>query len=265
MKKYLQLFKNYLETSLEYRANLVTLIINQLISTASILFLWFAVYRANDEVQGFTFDKALLYYILVPLFGYITQIYISSILSKEIRTGDLSKYLLKPYKIWLVAFIRSLAAKIHILILILPIYTVIIALYFSHIDFSLNIISILFAIIIAVAALLLNAIIDFVISWLAFWFDDVWAFEHLKFILFSVLGGVSIPFDFLSDQLRSIFEFLPFKFLYYVPISYLTENKDQLEFLLQDLLNIFVWMIPFILLSYILWKLGIKKYEAYGH
>jgi ABC-2 type transport system permease protein len=264
MKKYFQLLKNYFQTSLEYRANLVSLIINQIISTSGILFLWLAIYRTNERIEDYTFDKALLYYILVPLSGYITQVYISNTLAREIRKGELSRYLLKPYKVWIVALIRAVAAKLHILILIIPIYILVLSIYFSHAEISLSFRSILFAFTIASGAFILNTAIDFVISWLAFWFDDVWAFEHLKFVLFSVLGGVSIPFEFLTSQLRHLFEALPFKFLYYVPISYLTGNKDSLELLLHDLSSLIVWTLPFILLSYILWKLGIRKYEAYG-
>ncbi|MBN2016501.1 ABC-2 family transporter protein [Candidatus Dojkabacteria bacterium] len=266
MKKYLQLFKNYLGTMLEYRANLVGIIILELISIGEVLILWIAIFRSENEIRGFTFGATLLYYLIVPLIGFITQVDISSKRSQEIRSGELSKYLLKPYNLWLDSLAEMIARKIHTLVLILPIYLIIIVTYSKLLPSSeFKFYNILLALAFASGGFLLHFIMDLFISWLAFWVTDVWSFRHFKYILFSVFGGLSFPFDLLPANIRTIFENLPFKYFYYVPISYFSGSRNIQENILSDLAGILLWLLIFFISGLILWKKGIKKYEAFGN
>jgi ABC-2 type transport system permease protein len=111
---------------------------------------------------------------------------------------------------------------------------------------------------------LMHFFLDLSIGWLAFWIDDVWSFEHFKGITFGILAGVSFPFEFLPGNIQWLFNFLPFKFLYYTPISYVL-GKRGLEELGGDLLSISLWAVGFSVLSWLLWRRGLRKYEAFGN
>jgi ABC-2 type transport system permease protein len=264
VKKYWSLFSNYFISDLEYRANLIGGIIVELISTFGILFLWLSVFRTNNLVGGYTLNQALLYYLLVPTVGVFTQVYISNNLPYEIRLGQFSRYLLKPYNIWISAFVSTIASKINQILMIMPVIVSIVVV-FSLItrSFIFNLNSLIVALVVIFFAIILHFFLDLTITWTAFWFDDVWSFQHLKLILFSVLGGVSFPFDFLPMSWRSIFNFLPFKFFYYIPTSYLT-GKRELTHLFPDIITIIIWSLIFLCFAIYFWKRGIKKYGAYG-
>lgn len=265
MKKYWQLFKNYLSTLIEYRANLVGIIVLELISIGQMLVLWLAIFRNENEIRGFTFESTLLYYLLVPLIGFITKVNISKKRSLEIKNGNLSNHLVKPYSLWFSSFIEVLAKKIQTLTLIIPIYSVILIIYSQITDpLNLKIRNILLTILFAISGFLLHFFIDLFISWLAFWVTDIWSFKHFKYILFAVFGGLSFPFELISKNVRQIFEVLPFKYFYYIPISYFTGLRDT-SLLASDIRNIFIWYLIFIILGLITWKLGLKKYESYGN
>lgn len=264
MKKYFGLFKNYFSSGLEYRSNLIGLVVLQLIGVGTVLFLWVAAFRSQDSIAGFSLLQVGLYYLLVPLVGFITQVQLSGQLGFEIKDGIFSNYLLKPYNIGFAALMRTLAEKANQLMILLPLYfcvIFIISAIMGGIGFTIK--GIIAAAIIAVFGFFLHFILDLTLCWLAFWMGDIWSFQHFKVIVFGILAGVSFPFEFLPRELRTLFEFLPFKYLYYIPLSYLL-NKRGLDSLAADLTQILVWGGLIFLLSIYLWKKGLKAYEAYG-
>jgi len=100
---------------------------------------------------------------------------------------------------------------------------------------------------------------------LAFWMDETWSLIHFKIILFSTFGGLSFPIDLLQGHILRLFEFLPFKYLYYIPVSYITGKRLPDEHLLIDIIGIVVWMMVLVLLVNYFWKKGLKRYGAFGN
>jgi len=264
VKKYLGLFKNHLASAVEYRSNLIGTLIVEIIALGNIIILWVAIFRTNTQVGSYTFPEAILYYLLVPLTGFFTQVYVSDTLSWQIRNGSISSQLIKPYKIWLSVFTDVIAQKLVYLTIALPIYLA--AIYFIYpqgldlFEFG----NVLIFLAIVTCSFVLHFFMDLSITWLAFWLDDVWAFRHIKQIFFKIMGGVGFPFDLLPSFWQLIFNRLPFKFFYYVPISYLLKRRS-IDFLPYDLLQILLWMVLFIIIGSFLWKKGLKKYGAYGN
>jgi ABC-2 type transport system permease protein len=122
----------------------------------------------------------------------------------------------------------------------------------------------MYALFISMCAIALHFALDLAIAHLAFWVVDTWAFQHLKNITFSMVGGFNFPYDILSKNVRIIFEFLPFKFFYYTPISYILGIRSGVTALTQDLLQMILWTMLFIVIASLLWKKGLQKYGAYG-
>jgi len=265
MKKYLQLLKISLSTSLEYRANLIGLFALHILSILQIVILWVAIFRTNTSVNGFTFESAILYFICVPFIGIITRVSVSDTLSEEIRTGTLSNNLIRPFSIWASKLIETITDKIHNILTLMPIYIVIFTLYYLKVENDqLSISGIMYALFISMCAIALHFALDLAIAHLAFWVVDTWAFQHLKNITFSMVGGFNFPYDILSKNVRIIFEFLPFKFFYYTPISYILGIRSGVTALTQDLLQMILWTMLFIVIASLLWKKGLQKYGAYG-
>jgi len=250
---------------IEYRANLVGIILLEFISLGETFVLWIAIFRNESEINGFTLQSTLLYYLLVPLIGFITKVNISKDRSLEIKNGSFSNHLVKPYNLWLTSFIETCARKIQTLILIVPLYLIVLTVFSLTItSLNFNVRNIILTVVFSTGGFLLNFIIDIFISWLAFWVTDIWSFEHFKYILFAIFGGLSFPFDLLSENIRCIFEILPFKYFYYIPISYFL-GKRNINLLANDTISILIWSLIFILLAFISWKQGLKKYESYGN
>jgi ABC-2 type transport system permease protein len=108
-------------------------------------------------------------------------------------------------------------------------------------------------------------VLDLLIAFWAFWTDNVWAFKHIKIILFGILGGVTFPLDFLSGGLAAVARFLPFQYFYYVPAAYLLGKNVGMETIISDTAHILLWIVALVIFCFFAWRAGLKRYDAYGH
>jgi len=264
MRKYLQLFKNYQAESWEYRANIVGGIVSELIGIISALIFWLAIYKSNTQIAGYTLNKVIFYYLLMPLIGSITSVWISNKVGSEIKSGFFTNYLIKPNKPILNILTHTFAYKFNYLATTVPVYLIFLIgfSFFSTIRFSG--INILMGLLMAISGFFIHCLMDLAISWLGFWVDDVWSFQHFKNFIFAIFGGVAFPFDFLPSSMRLIFELLPFKFFYYIPASYIN-NQRSFSYLFSDILSLCLWGTLFYLIGIKLYSAGIKKYAAFGY
>jgi len=266
VKKYFHLFKNRMQVNLEYRFDLAGYFFLELITVASFFVLWIAVYKDQDSVAGFDLGAIMAYYFLAPLIGALVTVELSNSLGVRIKDGFLSSLLIMPIKIWLLFIVNDLGRKFYPALVTIFFYALAgIGLYFlTDIEFDLNFQGIIFAFLFVVCGLFLGYALDLSLGFTAFWIDDIWGFKHLKYLAYSLLGGLSFPFEFLPENMQTVFNLLPFKYMYYLPLSYLLGNRTA-ESALSDLLGFVFWMIFAAILAAFLWKKGIKKYGAFGN
>ena len=213
----------------------------EIIDVTAVLILWTFVFQNRNDINGMTFDQILLYYIFTPFIGIFTSVNISDGLGNDIKYGQLSINLLEPFQIWLGRLCNAIAVKLFNLIFIAPIYFLVIIFYLATTQNPIiSIKGIFFSLILIVLAFILHFFLDLALGFTAFWIDDVWAFRHVKDIFFGIFGGQTFPLDFLAQNLKRVFEFLPFKFFYYVPVAYLLGSRTS-DLLGSDIIVVFAW------------------------
>ena len=253
-----------MQISLEYRFDLFGNVLLEVLSIGSFIFLWQVIYQGRDEINGLTLDEAIIYFLFIPVVGSYTRVELVNSLGAHIKDGFLSAQLLHPYKILLSYIFEDLGSKVYQMLLITMIYALlVVTLSLTNlVSFHFEISSFTLALIFVVLGLLLNYSINLVYSLLAFWLDSVSAFRHVQRFMSWILGGVGFPFEILSSQTKLIFNTLPFRFLYYLPIAYMLGNRNEVVY---DLANWAFWFCLLSGLAYILWIKGIKRYGAYGN
>ena len=264
MKKYWTIFKTCLAVTFEYRGSLIIWFLHDLVLLATWLFLWSAAFRGQDTMGGYHFSQLTFYFILVPIVGAITGTHVSGILPFDIKSGDISKDILKPYNFASFWFLKPLAQKISQQLFKIPVFIVLlvsISLIFK-IEFVLNNFLIGFAV--CFFAYGLHYFLDLCVSYAAFWMDDVWVLTHLKNVCFTILAGMAFPLDLVFKGFQPILSFLPFRFFYFFPIQIIQGVLSVSEIIL-GIISLLIWMIFFFISSNILWKIGMKKYGAYGN
>lgn len=264
MRKYWVLFKSNLSASLEYRGALFTWILVELVGLTSAIFIWLAVFRTNTDVGNYDFNKIISYFILVPVIGSFTSIFVSEHLPKRIKDGQISTDLLKPYSIASANLINQFSIKLTQMTIKLPVYLVVVVLLGRYFRLAFDYRFGLLALVICVFAYLLHFFIDLSLSYTSFWFDDVWSLSLLKTVALMVFGGQTFPLDLVPAGLRGLFTFLPFRFIYFFPVKVAQGDITFIELVI-NLGQLFLWMFAFYLLSRLLWKRGVRKYSAYGN
>jgi ABC-2 type transport system permease protein len=266
MYKYWKIYLNTLASTITYRTNILLNVVIDLIPIAGVVILWSNIFTTNGHIGNYSMQEAIFYYLLTPLAGFITWTEFSRRLGYDIKNGVFSNRLIKPIKIWgevlsQVAAYKTqyfLTANIFYIAILIIVYTTITTVKITTLSVALFILW-------SFLALALHILMDYWIASLAFWVDEVWSFMHFKLITFSLLGGVSFPLDILTPQTRAFIELLPFKFMYFVPISYLQGKRDPHLFMLSDIVILLAWALTFLVLNKIFWKRGLKKYGAYGN
>jgi ABC-2 type transport system permease protein len=184
-------------------------------------------------------------------------------IARDIRDGSLKKYLLQP--IDMVAYLLSyrLAHKVaYIATTALP-YAL---LFFLCRDFfdGLPDWPILLG---YVAALLLAFLIGFFfdtcMGMVGFWFLEVTSFLYVVNTLNFFLSGHMFPLDLLPAPWPTLLKLLPFQYLAYFPAAVFLGKVRGMD-LLYGLLGELAWAVAFMVLCQALYRLGLRRYSAYG-
>lgn len=263
--KYVSIFKKYLATSLEYRSSLVGLILMEVVGIASISLLWISVYKNNGQIGGFEFKDIILYYLLVPAIGIVTESSTALMLGDEIKAGILSIRMVKPVSLWLTYFSQAIATKFSTVTIIVPFYLfiILVASIILHIT-PVGPLPLLLGFLVAICAFVFSFVLDLAVGSLAFFMDEIWWFRHLKSFTFGILAGVTFPLSFMPEGIRSIVLLLPFKFLYYTPIQYALGDRTIAN-LVPDLTLLGFWIVIIAIVAAAIWERGVKKYESFGN
>lgn len=78
-------------------------------------------------------------------------------------------------------------------------------------------------------------------------------------VLVSVFGGKMFPLEIAPSFLQKLSSFLPYKYIYYVPTLVLEEKLGVRSILIQALYVVILYVA-----ARIVYKCGLKKYEASG-
>ena len=264
LKKYIISFKNSIQQGLTYRASFYSGFLILLIPFFIKVSIWKGAFISSgqDYIQNYSFKDLLVYNALVMVLGYLNQVFFHYEIAFEIKNGELSKYLTKPLnytKYWLS---KMFGKKVIELLYSLLFFGVVFVLFFDRflqIRFSYY----LFSILVIALGIILNFYIYYCISLLTFWFTEVFSlFTAFNFII-TFLNGEIIPIDMLPAAFRTVVDVLPFCYAVYFPAQILTTNISLLV-IFQKMMYQCLWILVLHIISNLMWKYGIKRYDAIG-
>ncbi|MBO4291006.1 MAG: ABC-2 family transporter protein [Lachnospiraceae bacterium] len=112
-------------------------------------------------------------------------------------------------------------------------------------------------------SMLLYYLINYMIGLLSFWFLTVWPLRQILDGVIKLLSGAVIPLWFLPGGIYKAATVLPFRLIYYLPVSIGLGKADRSE-ILGGLLFQIVWIAAFALICMGLWKKGNGKLTVQG-
>jgi ABC-2 type transport system permease protein len=110
-------------------------------------------------------------------------------------------------------------------------------------------------------------LIDYCIGITAFWLTRTSGVRRIFLFLRDVCAGMFIPLAFVPDAVQKALFFLPFQFVTYVPVSVFAGSYQLggISLTIPQVVGVqALATVIMLLISEILWQLGIKKFTGVG-
>lgn len=263
MKKYLSYFKTNFYAESAYKADFFIDIASSIVFFFVFYFIWTSVYQNGNisNIGTFSLSATITYYFITSLI-YRMEPGEYMYLNNEIWNGWLTNEIIRPYSARLIYVISALAPMSVIMLLYLPVAAVMIIFASQYIVLPSLLMFALFLVSLALG-FLLSMSMNLIIHTLCFFYGDQGSNITLLNYIISILGGGIFPLSFLPAKVFAIINFLPFKFLFFVPANVFLGKMGVSE-ILYSWLNVSVWIITFFAIYYFLFQKGLKNYTATG-
>lgn len=268
VRKYLKILRISLVERLAYRADFFLTTFFRFLPLITTFLLWEAIYSSSqkERIADFTRDDMIAYLLLVQVSRMFSSMPgLSTGIARDIRDGNLKKYLLQPIDmLWYLLSYRG-AHKIAYIVTTAAPYAVLFFLFrdvFHTLPGPWTWVA-------YIVSLLLSFLIGFFfeacIGIAGFWILEVTSLMYIINILNYFVSGQMFPLDLLASYpyVTEVLEFLPFQYLAYFPAMVFLEKKTEAE-LIRGLLIEAGWAIALILIARWMYRLGLRHYSAYG-
>lgn len=265
MSVYRAFFRIHLMEALAYRVEALIWFLFDLLPPVVMVFLWLAVYEGQAMVAGFTLQQMLGYYIGILVLGTLLTSHIEWGISYEIRQGQLSRLLIRPASPWAYWFVDNLAWKLLRGAYLLPCMVLLVVALGDLARLPaltpLQVTTLLASI---GMAFVLCFVLKGALGMLAFWINDVSGLITLWDVLLFLFGGTMLPLELLPTSLQRVAGFMPFRFIYAFPLGIALGRTDEASGL-QGLAMQAAWLVAALLVARLLWRAGLRRYEAVGN
>ncbi|MCY2975744.1 MAG: ABC-2 family transporter protein [Planctomycetota bacterium] len=266
------IFKVSLEERLVYRGDFALGTFMRFLPIITQIFLWSAVFESLNpsdpsqaRIAGFAFPDMVAYFLLTMVArAFSSMPGLASSIAKQIRDGEIKKFLVQPVDLLGYLFLSRLAHKVaYYTVATIP-FAIVFYLcrdYFVHGWPDATRLSCFVASL--VLAFVFGFFLEATLGLVGFWFLEVSSLLFVYMLLSFFLSGHMFPISILPEPYQSIVQFLPLKYLAYFPAAVFLGKvpSDELAFEMTMLVG---WTAVFIVLSRVLYAAGLRRYSGYG-
>lgn len=253
------------QSALEYRADFILSMFTGVFVIIIQCFLWAAVFAAASTpvVYGYTFPEMISYSIVAGIVARIVATGFELDIAEDIKNGGLSKFIVQPIGYFYFRIFSFLGKKALQSLVLFFISIAVLLVCSKTIGLKLDYIRILIFIPASFLAMLINFLIYYSISALAFVMAEVWGVFAATGQGVLMLSGGIFPLDVFGDKAAMVLGLLPFKYIVFFPVNIVNGRLTMSEILSGVILQI-VWILVLLVVAVLSWKSGMKKYVAVG-
>lgn len=224
------------------------------------MFIWMEL-AETGSLGGYSSTKFAAYFLLVFIIRQMTPFIVIRELDEEIRLGTLSGKLLLPLDPYWHHLVEQLVDPVHRLPFVIPILAL--GFYFTNGWSEISAAHAPAYVVAFVGALVVHYNMQYCFGLLALWWDRAHAIENLVWTAYISFGGGLVPLSLLPEALYAVIEHNPFRYIISFPVEIALGDITGDE-LFWGIAIQYTWAVTFIVLSRVIWRLGIKRYEAFG-
>lgn len=212
-------------------------------------------------IEGFAAQDITAYYLATFLVRLLTGAWVVWEMTQEIRTGSMALRLLRPIHPFVSYASDNLAALPLRGVLAIPLVGLI--LIFASDGLTHDPRYLLAAAVSIAGAWLLNFLIMACIGCLAFFAESATSVFEVWLGAWMVLSGYLLPLALFPPWVRAANAWLPFRMMLDLPVSLLLGRLDGAA-ALQGMATQWAWILGMGTLALLLWRAGIRRYQAFG-
>ncbi len=217
MKKYWAIFKLQLANGLAYPGEFI----GRSLMILPFMWIFYQLWRvtfeasASTEINGLTLQHTLWYLVIAEVIE-LSRPRVANTISDAVKDGSIAHILSKPYSFLGYHYSSSMADTVFRALLNLVLGG---GMAWLLVGPPPSLWGFVVVLPLLLGAWALNYCIAALIGLLAFWVEDISAFQWIYQKLAFILGGLLIPLNFYPTWLRTIAEALPFSAMTYAPAS----------------------------------------------
>jgi ABC-2 type transport system permease protein len=266
LRKYFKIVRASLVERMTYRLDFMLGILFRFLPMLTTILLWRAIYQGSkaETLNGFTYREMIAYLLLTNISRMFSSMPgLAGGIARDIREGTLKRYLIQPVDMigYLVSY--RIAHKIsYIATSALP-YGILFFVCRRYFDGFPDALTMLAFFVSLVLAFVVGFFFEVSVGMVGFWIGEVTSILYIVMTLNFFISGHMLPLDLLPEPWFTILKWLPFQYMAYFP-AVVFQGKVTGWNLVYGLLGELFWAIAFIAIARGLFRLGLKRYSAYG-
>ena len=259
IRKYIEFTLMGFRSFFAYRLNSVASLLNSIIFLALMYALWSAI-AASGTLEG-GLARVLSYIILGQVISSSIFMSVEKLLSNRIREGKIVNELKRPMSLRAQVYFQMLGIALFNFVFV-GIPMLFIGLIFLELSFPGIATIIAFLISMFLGYNIVYAL-SYIASMLIFWTKVGWSLRAMRQTIQRLFSGVYFPLYLLPENLKPVFNFLPFQSMVDAPISiYMNQlNPNQILAIYGEQI---MWIIILLLLGELMWIKAKTKITVQG-
>ncbi len=266
LKKHTKIVRVSLSERMTYRADFLLGTVLRFLPLVTTILLWKSIYDSSGkpELAGFRYREMIAYLLLTHISRMFSSMPgLAGGIARDIREGTLKRYLIQPVDMIGYLLSSRVAHKLaYITMSFLPYMGLFIICrgYFDGFPDAMT-----------MAAYAVSLILSFLVGFffecsvgmVGFWFLEVTSLLYIVMTLNFFISGHMLPLDLLPQPWSTLLKALPFQYMAYFPAVVFLRKVTGWDLALHLLLEL-MWAVVFMVLCRFLYRLGLKRYSAYG-
>lgn len=250
----------YFKKELEYRWQVFVWVISDLLQPLLLGMVWLSVAKQGSILSV---NQVVTYFFLVVLVSKLTKDWSVVYISNSVVSGEFSKYLVKPFNYLAETLGISLGVRILRLIILVPVIGIVGIFATQYIDINFTFESLMLSVLALGIGFFINFLLGNTFALLSFFIQQIYGlrafYEHAALFL----SGEGMPLLAYPAWAHFYLNLMPFRYTISFPIEILMGLSTSTDIFFGFFVALF-WLIFLIIVYKVLFKLAIKKYEAYG-
>lgn len=222
---------------------------------------WEALYKGST-VDSASLQQMITYVMISSIIFTLTKSEAGNKIGRKIEDGSIISDFTRPVNFKNYLFAEDLGNNFFQVIFISFPSVFIVSLFYGF-SWPGDFLNSMIFIISVVLGVLISFYIKYIIGLFAFWLETSWYIPFFVFAVFELFSGSTIPLWFFPEWLKNISNLLPFRMIFFEPISIFLNKyayNDSISIIGIQLL----WLMVLVVLEKLIWSGAQKKIVVHG-